>query len=131
MLNPSTADEFTLDPTIRRCVTFARGWGYGAVDVCNLFAMRATSPRILHEADRRGDDPVGPRNDGAIIDAVSCAQRVIVAWGTHGSLGGRAACVTRLVAGAKIYRLGVSADGSPRHPLYLNAGTRPQLWRLR
>jgi len=131
MLNPSTADEFRLDPTIRRCVGFARDWGYGAVDICNLFAMRATSPRILYEAEKRGDDSVGPRNDDAIVDAVSRAERVIVAWGTHGALGGRAADVTRLLARAKIYRLGVNADGSPRHPLYVNARTRPQRWRLR
>src|SRR5216683_1489647 len=33
MLNPSTADQSTDDPTIRRCRGFARDWAYGRLAV--------------------------------------------------------------------------------------------------
>ena len=58
-LNPSTADETLNDPTITRCINFARSWEYGGVLVANLFGFRATSPnelRVYHE-------PVGKEND--------------------------------------------------------------------
>jgi hypothetical protein len=56
MLNPSTADEHVLDPTVKKCVKWARSWGFGALDVCNLFAWRATDPSELYHIP----DPVGP-----------------------------------------------------------------------
>ena len=40
MLNPSTADAQTNDPTIRRCLQFAQAWGYGTLEVVNLFAFK-------------------------------------------------------------------------------------------
>ena len=43
-LNPSTADENENDPTITRCINFAKSWGYGGVCVTNLFAYCATVP---------------------------------------------------------------------------------------
>jgi len=80
MLNPSTADAEVLDPTVRRCVGFARAWEFGSLEVVNLFAFRATDPRDLLLAAA----PVGPDNDQAIVDAASAADRVVAAWGTRG-----------------------------------------------
>lgn len=37
-LNPSTADETKDDPTIRRCLGFAKAWGYGALRVADAEA---------------------------------------------------------------------------------------------
>ena len=37
-LNPSTADELNDDPTIRRCIGFARHWGFGGMYMLNVFA---------------------------------------------------------------------------------------------
>lgn len=84
-LNPSTADELLDDPTIRRCVAFARSWGYGALCMTNLFAFRATDPDVMKSAD----DPVGPENDQHLQDLANGASVVIAAWGVHGTFGGR------------------------------------------
>ncbi|MEO8632426.1 MAG: DUF1643 domain-containing protein, partial [Chloroflexota bacterium] len=85
MLNPSTADERSDDPTIRRCIGFARDWGYGGVEIVNVFALRATDPREL----RRLRDPVGPRNDSYVLDAAERAASVVIAWGAHGAFRSR------------------------------------------
>ena len=83
-LNPSTADESHNDPTISRCINFAKKWGYGGLCMANLFAYRATQPRIMMLAD----DPIGPDNDQILFDLVSKADIVVAAWGNHGSLWG-------------------------------------------
>jgi len=126
MLNPSTADAEVLDPTVRRCLGFARAWGFGSLEVVNLFAFRATDPRDL----LRADAPVGPANDRAILGAVSAADRVVVAWGARGAHLGRAAAVAGLLhAGpSRPLGLGTTKGGQPRHPLYVRADTRPSRW---
>lgn len=120
MLNPSTADAERDDPTIRRCIGFARAWGFGGVEVVNLFAWRATLPRQLAAAK----DPVGRHNDAAILEAVARSRAVIAAWGVHGALRGRDAQVARLLAATRLRCLGVTRDGAPRHPLYVAAKVR-------
>jgi hypothetical protein len=126
MLNPSTADAEVLDPTVRRCVGFARAWGFGGVQVVNLFAFRATDPRDL----LRAAAPEGPGNDRAILDATSRADRVVVAWGTRGTHRGRASAVAGLLEAGAIrpVTLGTTRDGHPRHPLYVRGDTRPIGW---
>lgn len=126
MLNPSTADAHRLDPTIRRCVGFARGWGHGAVEVVNVFALRATHPEEL----RRAADPVGPGCDTALLAGARAASSVIAAWGTAAALGDRADGVRRLLADAGIEPsvLRLTRAGAPGHPLYLRADARPIPW---
>jgi hypothetical protein len=126
MLNPSTADATDDDPTIRRCIGFARRWGAPAVEVVNLYALRATRPRDLfaHAA------PVGPDNDDAIAGAAARAGAIVVAWGVHGARDPRrAARVLELLRGHPIACLGVNRGGEPRHPLYLPARARRRRWR--
>lgn len=120
MLNPSTADAAQDDPTIRRCIGFARRWGFGGVEVVNLFAWRATLPRELAKAR----DPVGPHNDRAISLAVARSRAVIAAWGVHGALGDRDAQVAPLLAATRLRCLGLTRDGAPRHPLYVAGNVR-------
>ena len=121
MLNPSTADHQRDDPTLRRCMGFARRWGFGGVEVVNLFAWRATRPRALREAP----DPVGPRNDQVIAEAAACCAAVIAAWGAHGALRDRAAVVRAALRAASPRCLGLTAAGQPRHPLYVPADAQP------
>jgi hypothetical protein len=44
-LNPSTADEKVLDPTVRKCCIWAKEWGYGGMIMMNVYAFRSTDPR--------------------------------------------------------------------------------------
>jgi hypothetical protein len=126
-LNPSTADEFTNDPTIRRCIGFAQREGCSGLVMLNLFAYRATDPRTMLEARARGVDIVGPRNDEEIRNhtrqpSVGFAPLVVCAWGAvHPSLRARAQEVRAIVSPA--WCLGTSKEGHPRHPLYLRADT--------
>jgi hypothetical protein len=120
MLNPSTADARRDDPTIRRCTGFARGWGFAAMTVVNLFALRATDPVRL----RRARDPVGPDNDGYILAAASESDALVVAWGNAGAMCGRDRAVLALLADRPAECLGLTGAGRPRHPLYLPRATR-------
>ena len=116
MLNPSTADGRADDPTIRKCMAIARENGYGGILVANLFAYRATNPDEL----RRVVDPVGP-DDDSVLRGVG-GGRVMVAWGAMrrgGGMAKRVGQVLELLAPRELVCVGSTADGSPRHPLYV------------
>jgi hypothetical protein len=121
-LNPSTADATEDDPTIRRCIGFAKSLQYSALYMGNLFAYRATDPAML----RRVTDPIGPENDAALTALASQSAGIIVAWGAH-EMGrpyfwDRARVVTKLLNGIKYpYCFGLTKQGHPKHPLYLRA----------
>ncbi|MFN8498399.1 MAG: DUF1643 domain-containing protein [Anaerolineae bacterium] len=123
MLNPSTADGARDDPTIRRCMGLARAWGYGRLEVVNLFAYRSPSPEAL----RRVSDPVGPDNDRYLGEAAGAAL-VVVAWGNDGALLGRDRAALAALADGRLHCLGVTLRGQPRHPLYVRGDTVPLAW---
>lgn len=117
MLNPSTADETEDDPTVRRCIGYARDWGYGTLLVGNLFALRATDPDKLYEHPA----PIGPENDRHLVEIANEAEVVVAAWGAHGGLADRGPDVANNISHAAltdIYALGTTAEGHPVHPLY-------------
>jgi hypothetical protein len=128
MLNPSTADATEDDPTIRRCIGFARREGCGTLEVVNLFALRATDPAELC----RAYDAVGPDNPAAIAAAIGRAHLVVVAWGNiHRRLGpGRHvdALLAQIPPGRGPWCLGRTAAGAPRHPLYVKNDTPLEPW---
>lgn len=117
MLNPSVADAHQDDPTIRRCMGFARGWGYGALVVGNLFAFRSRSPTVL----KRCAAPIGPENDCWLTALASEAGTLVAAWGNHGQLLGRCQHVRALLP--CLMCLGLTRRGEPRHPLYVPMST--------
>lgn len=121
MHNPSTADAELDDPTIRRCVGFARDWGYARLAVGNLYAWRATDPQELLLAPR---DPVGPENDEWLRRLVRGAELVVAAWGARVPDDYPIADVMRLHDQWRC--LGMTAGGLPRHPLYVKKTMRPQ-----
>jgi len=123
MLNPSTADETEDDPSVRRCIGFARKWGFRVVQILNLFAIRGTDPEILY----RDPAPIGPDNDLWISKIACGADRVICAWGVHGAWTQRGRKVARMLQGAvRLYCLGTTKEYHPRHPLYLSSKCEPR-----
>lgn len=116
-LNPSTADETEDDPTIRRCLGFSQRWGHCGFVMLNLFAVRATCPKVM----KRHPKPVGPVNDAAIRAVVCACERVVCCWGAHGSHLGRDNVVLNLLRGLTmaLWCFGITKGGQPRHPLYL------------
>lgn len=121
-LNPSTADETEDDPTIRRCIRFASDWGFGGLCMANLFALRATDPRVM----LAHPEPIGPDNDITLRRLAADAGIVVAAWGAHGAHLNRAGAVMDMLT-AEVHCLGQTKAGQPKHPLYLRADTRPIL----
>jgi hypothetical protein len=122
MLNPSTADAMTDDPTIRRCIRFAQTWGFGSLEVVNLFAYRSTHWQDLRQAT----DPVGEENDRYLTQAIRHAQITLVAWGNWGTLQSRSDIVLQLFSQHQnFYCLGTTKLGQPRHPLYVRSDVAP------
>lgn len=125
MLNPSTADSEVDDPTIRRCINFARREGFGGIDVRNLFALRSTDPSALRIGSNAGD-PGGPGNDEYLIEMVRQFDVVVAAWGSWW-YDCRMAVTPRRYhieefaqrIGKPLHCLGTTKKGYPRHPLYL------------
>ena len=122
-LNPSTADETMDDPTIRRCISFARDWGYARLHMANLFAFRATEPRDMKNAS----DPVGPENDRHLLALANDSALTVAAWGVHGTFGGRHNAVRGMLP--RLHYLRLTKDGHPGHPLYLPGTLKPVAWK--
>lgn len=126
MLNPNNADAERDDPTIRRCAGFARAWGFGGMEVTNLFAFRTPDPGTLSSID----DPEGPENAFFIRSSGERSGLVVVGWGNAGGLLDAGSRAWSLLAGfRRVYCLGRTRLGQPRHPLYLPARTPLEIFR--
>lgn len=128
-LNPSTADESVDDPTIRRCVGFAKRWRIGGLPVGgllmgNLFAYRSTYPKAL----RTVEDPVGPDNDVWLTTMAVRSALVIAAWGADDFAVDRAKEVSSLLGEMKALR--ITKTGAPGHPVRLPNALEPIAWSL-
>lgn len=126
MLNPSTADADVDDPTIRKCIGFARRWDLGGIHVCNLYPWRATDPRELPRGRAVMGENDGLRNTYAIIDAAENAARIIAAWGANtGPHPGRGRLVLNLIGDLGVEALRLTKHGHPWHPLYVPYSATP------
>lgn len=117
-LNPSIADATIDDPTIRRCIGFAKRDGFGELWMANLFAFRSTDPKGLQLAK----DPIGSENNRYLLNLNLEADLTVIAWGTLGTLMDRDKEVLKMLKNIKCF--GKTKDGHPKHPLYL-AGNTP------
>lgn len=120
LLNPSTADADQLDPTMRRCVSFAKREGFGGMEVVNLYAFRTKSPRAMLAAP----DPVGADNDSVLARVRGV---VVAGWGVHAKQA-RVAAAVRLLP--PLLALGTTRKGHPRHPLYVRGDAPLVPWAL-
>jgi hypothetical protein len=131
MLNPSVADATKPDPTMKRCVNYAKSWGFAALTIGNLFAYRATDPDDMMGAAY----PVGPDNNEWLIRLARESALILVAWGNHGSYRRRDAAVRRLLGGVDgippLHYLKLTHEGQPCHPLRLLASLKPIPWEDR
>jgi hypothetical protein len=128
MLNPSDARQNVPDPTDTRVYARAVALGFGRYDIGNLFPLSTSKPKVL----RAHEDPIGPVDiaNQMLLDIVADADMVICAWGAEAFARDRAQAVFDLLrstgVGAKLHHLGLNKDGSPKHPLYIAASTRPR-----
>lgn len=127
MVNPSTADRERDDPTVRKCIAFARSWGCGSLEIANLFALRSPDPWRL----RSHPLPVGPENDAYLISALRHAGIVVCAWGDHGAYQDRARAVFAEFLEPQRYgppptALAITRAGEPAHPLRLSLDLKPR-----
>lgn len=118
-LNPSTADETTDDPTLTRCINYAKSWGFGGVCMANIFAYRATEPNDMKAAT----DPIGSENNDWLKKLSNEAGMVVAAWGNDGSYLGRSQQVKDLLP--NLHCLKLNKSGEPAHPLYQKADIEP------
>ena len=141
MLNPSTADAETDDPTIRRCISFSQGWGYDALVVVNLWPLRATDPKELRPflnwenngPDWWARDQIHFANLPIVLDTAHNAPLTIAAWGAN-AMKLDSGYVEHVLEEldqdvpanwSGLHCLGTTKDGSPKHPLYVKGGTIP------
>ena len=127
MLNPSIADATNDDPTIRRCIGYARTWNCARLEVVNLFAYRSTDPAALYGPPCI--DVVGVENDRHIAEACKESRIIICAWGNHGALHRRGNSVLKDIRAQGCIPMALKINeksGQPSHPLYLRADATPR-----
>lgn len=123
--NPSIAGRIVdgveiPDPTKTKLVRMHRDWGYNGFYLGNTAAIVATDPRDM----RKHAAPIGPDND-SYLQMLATLPLIVVAWGNDADPA-RARIVAGILRGfgAELYCLGVNANGSPKHPLYLSYATK-------
>ncbi|WP_395623384.1 DUF1643 domain-containing protein [Sphingomonas daechungensis] len=131
MLNPSTADAELDDPTIRRCIGFAKREGAGGLHVVNLFAFRATDPTDIPDHITA----FGPENYEALAEAGAISamtgKPIILGWGNHGGRYGADKTAIEIFrsAGAPMAFFTWTKEGQPKHPLYVKGDTVLEMLR--
>jgi len=121
-LNPSTATEAEDDPTVRRCINYAKSWGFDGMFMLNAYAYRATDPKEM----KKQQDPIGDTNDEAILVGSVIADAVVCCWGANCQPSRQEDILMALdAAGVVPSCLAMTKKGYPKHPLYLKADLKP------
>lgn len=119
-LNPSRAGEFYNDPTIRRCISFAKRDGYGGMLFGNLFSLRSTNPVVIKN-DREAANH--PSHYTLLTGMLHLCSTVVPCWGSWDFIEAAELKVHSLIqaAGKPVMCFGRNKDGTPKHPLYLKS----------
>ena len=126
LLNPSKATEKLSDPTLARCQTRALLLGYKQFRICNLFAFRSTSPKLLKITPHIK----GSHNDKIIRKSILWADSIICSWGSLGTFQNRSSEVLKLLkkSNKSLYHLGLTKNRQPKHLLYISFNVSPKKW---
>lgn len=128
MLNPSVGNQKQVDPTLQKCIAYAKRWGYDGLNVVNLFAYISTDPAEL----KHQIDPVGPDNDRHVLEAIQNSEKVIAAWGQSirtDFVKTRIRETLELLSSVDVYALELTiCEEFPKHPLYLRGDLTPRLF---
>ena len=131
-LNPSTADEATDDPTVRRCVGYAQAWGFAGLRVLNVSGFRSTDPLPMLRSLRMADDYEYRQKNLNVVRSearITIAEggAVLAAWGAHGARDGLGEMMTHWLERdhVPVACLGLTKDKQPKHPLYLPKNAQP------
>lgn len=125
LLNPSTANQDTVDPTNTRGIIRAKEYGFGSLCFVNLFAYRSPSPKVMKSQEL----PIGKSNDDIILDEAKQSDLIIASWGTHGSHLNRDKEVLELLKDYDLHALDVTKHGHPKHMLYIPYSKKPVLFK--
>ena len=122
MLNPSIADDVFDDATIRRCVGFAKRWGFSELVVTNLFAYRATQPKdlkVLLATSGGFRMAIGEENTTHIDREAKDSQMIVCAWGDNCDvLPHRDLDVIQMIRFHRdLHCIRRTAKGNPAHPV--------------
>lgn len=142
--NPSVADANIDDQTMRKEQNFALFWGCQMLVKVNVYAYRATKPKDMWDAEKRGVDIVGCdvnglHNDAFVQRAIHLAWErkgiVLAAWGKIPKQPRIAELLRKLrtfpfIDEVPLMCLGTNDDGSPKHTLYLPYEAKLERWEL-
>jgi hypothetical protein len=131
ILNGSDADEHRTDPTVRRCIGFARAWGYGGIDIANLYGLVSKNPGAL----AHHFDAVGPDNDAYLAAVCSQNDLTVLAWGPNAGIH-RAHAVAEMLRqlanrrGGSLAVFGWTHGAQPLHPVLAPKDITPKCLTL-
>ncbi len=107
MRNPSKAGLIENDHTLTRCINFAKAWGFGGVQVGNLYAHREHA--ILN---------FDPENVQALKEMAEECDIIVCAWGNNS-----VDVDLRFLPEHKLVCIDQNQNGSPKNPARI-LGTR-------
>jgi len=120
-LNPSTADSFDDDPTVKRLIYFAKKYGYGGFYIGNLYALRTSKPSVLFKSKKK----IGKYNDEHLLEMYIKTKHIIIMWGSKKGIEKRVEAFFHMFKSTFLfYCFGHCKDGNPTHPLFLPKNTK-------
>jgi hypothetical protein len=124
-LNPSTANESTDDPTIKRVISISKNLGFGGVYMLNVFPLVSAYPEVLLDYfETPFHDLSDDNNDCWLSDISKRCNEIVFAWGNFKIVRERKRDSELLKRFPQAKALHINKNGSPKHPLYCKSDTQ-------